>query len=77
MAEHSADHTSDQAAEALPAAGLILNMVAVIAFALCLAGVGTGNVTLGIGAGVVALASFAGCLAVLFVDGKRFAELEQ
>jgi hypothetical protein len=76
MAEISVQSQDAEPAEALPAIGLILNMVSVIAFALCLAGVGMGSMTLGITAGVVALASFAGSLRVLFLDGKRFAEAD-
>jgi hypothetical protein len=49
-------------------------MVAVIAFALCLAGfAGTMSLSLAVAAGGVALLSFAGSLGVLIVDGKRFA----
>ena len=75
MAER-AQYPDDRPAEALPALGLVLNMVAVIAFALCVAGVGTASLKLGLTAGIVALASFAGCLRVLYLDGKRFAEIE-
>jgi membrane protein implicated in regulation of membrane protease activity len=73
MAELTAESDS-RSAETLPALGLILNMVAVIAFALCLAGfAGTTSLWLAVAAGAVALLSFAGSLAVLIVDGKRFA----
>ncbi|MDT5091626.1 MAG: hypothetical protein QOH60_989 [Mycobacterium sp.] len=71
MAELTAE-SDRRNAEALPAIGLILNMVAVIALALCLAGLAT-NLWLAAGAGGVALLSFAGSMAVLIVDGKRFA----
>lgn len=77
MTDFSAQSPDGRPAEALPAVGLILNMTAVIAFALCLAGVGMANLTLAITAGPVALMSFAGSLAVLFLDGKRFAEKER
>jgi hypothetical protein len=77
MAEFSAQSPDARPAEALPAVGLILNMASVIAFALCVAGVGMGSLTLGVTAGTVALASFAGSLVVLFLDGKRFAEAER
>jgi hypothetical protein len=77
MAEFTAQSPDARPAEALPAVGLILNMAAVIAFALCLAGVGMANLTLAVTAGPMALVSFAGSLAVLFLDGKRFAEKER
>jgi hypothetical protein len=72
MPQRSADITEGN--ETLPAIGLILNVAAVIGFALCLAGIGMANWTLGVAAGVVAIASFAGSLAVLVQDGKRFAK---
>ena len=62
----------DPGADTVGTAGFILNMVAVIAFALCLAGLAMAGATLAISAGAVALVSFAGSLAILIADGRWF-----
>jgi hypothetical protein len=72
MPQRSAEVT--RGSEALPTLGLILNVVAVIGFALCLAGMSMADLTLALVAGPVAIVSFAGSLAVLVQDGKRFAK---
>jgi hypothetical protein len=61
----------DPVAEAVGTTGLILNMIAVIAFALCLAGLGMSSATLAVAAGVVAVVSFTASLMILVADGKR------
>jgi hypothetical protein len=66
----------DPVAEAVGTTGLILNMIAVIAFALCLAGLGMSSATLGVAAGVVAVCSFTASLWILMADGRRAADAE-
>lgn len=63
-------------ADAVGTTGLILNMIAVIAFALCLAGIGMSSATLAVAAGVVAVVSFTASLAILIADGRRFEAAE-
>ena len=55
-------------AEAVGTTGLILNVVAVIAFALCLAAMGTASAGFAIASGAV---TFAASIAILIVDGNR------
>ncbi|MDT5012940.1 MAG: hypothetical protein QOH57_4557 [Mycobacterium sp.] len=74
MAKNDARFTEGAAPEALPTAGLILLMASVIGFALFLAGIGTGSVTLAVAAGTLALVSFTGSLGLLVADTKRFAD---
>lgn len=62
------DHS---ATEAVGTTGLILNMVAVIAFALCLAGAATSNAASAIIAGAVAVVSFTASLVMMVIDSRR------
>ncbi|HEY7051100.1 MAG TPA: hypothetical protein VH496_03065 [Mycobacterium sp.] len=71
MAEPSSVVPAKPVAEAIGTTGLMLNMVAVIAFALCVASLGTGTTAFAVGAGAVALISFAASLVILMLDGKR------
>lgn len=74
MSEPASVPADDAVAHAVGTAGLILNVVAVIAFALCLAGLGLGRPPLAMTAAIVALVSFAASLACVIADGKRFAD---
>lgn len=75
MAETSSvivdDAVASPALEAVGTTGLILNVVAVIAFALCLAGMGSASALFAIVSGAVALITFAASLAIMVVDGNR------
>ncbi|MGE5696508.1 MAG: hypothetical protein ACM4D3_15145 [Candidatus Sericytochromatia bacterium] len=65
------DPVAGPVSEAVGTTGLILNVVAVIAFALCLAGMGSASAVFAIVSGAVALITFAASLAIMIVDGNR------
>lgn len=58
-------------ADAVGTAGLILYVVAVIASALCLAGLATASPALAVSGGTGAPVSFVGSLAILIAHGRR------
>ena len=71
MVEPNSVVVDNPVAEAVGTTGLILNVVAVIAFALCLAAMGTASAGFAIASGAVALVTFAASIAILIVDGNR------
>ena len=58
-------------ADTITTAGLVLNMVAVIAFALCIAGLAMEVPMLAISGGAVTLPSFVGSIVIIVGDGRR------
>ena len=72
MAEPSSAALDTPVGDAVGTTGLILNMAAIIAFALCLASVSAGSAAFAIGAGAVAAVTFTASLVILMVHGKRF-----
>ena len=62
----------DRFADAMSTIGLILNLTAVIASAICLAGFGLARGGLAVTFGIVALVSFAVSLGCFSVDSRRF-----
>lgn len=71
MVEPNSVVVDNPVAEAVGTTGLILNVVAVIAFALCLAAMGTASAGFAIASGAVALVTFAASIIILIVDGNR------